>query len=257
MSTAAQPAYSIIVPAFNESQRIRACLESVLHTLEAEHWDAEVIVVNDGSRDDTAAIVQQFAARDSRIRLVSYELNRGKGYAVRQGFQNSRGRIVMFTDTDLSSPMSEASRLFAAIHDGADIAIGSRWLEVSRQTIRQPWYRRFLGRCFNLLTRAVMHLPYADTQCGFKAFTRDTALNIASRLHIDRWGFDPEMLFLAGKMGYAVREVPVTWAHDSRSKISYLKDGLKMIEDMALIRWYSLTGQYKRALAAPPTTSQA
>jgi glycosyltransferase involved in cell wall biosynthesis len=257
MTAAAQPAYSIIVPAFNESQRIRASISSILATLDAEHWDAEVIVVNDGSRDDTAAIVQQFAAHDPRVRLVSYEVNRGKGYAVRQGFQNSRGRIVMFTDTDLSSPMSEAARLFAAIQDGADIAIGSRWLEVSRQTIRQPWYRRFFGRCFNLLTRAVMHLPYADTQCGFKAFTRDTALNIASRLHIDRWGFDPEMLFLAGKMGYTVREVPVTWAHDARSKISYLKDGLKMIEDMALIRWYSLTGQYKRALAAPPTTSQA
>jgi len=254
MVTAAQPDYSIIVPAFNESQRIRACLENILATLDAEEWNAEILVVNDGSRDDTAAIVQQFASVDPRVRLVSYPQNRGKGYAVRQGFRESLGRVVMFTDADLSAPMGEAARLFAAIAAGADIAIGSRWLEISRQTIRQPSYRRLFGRCFNLLTRAVMRLPYADTQCGFKAFTRDAALNIAPLLRIDRWGFDPEMLFLAGKMGYTVAEVPVTWAHDQRSKISYLKDGLKMLEDMARIRWYSITGQYRHVVPAPSTS---
>ncbi len=249
-----QPHYSIVVPAYNESARIGDCLESVLATVKSEGWDAEILVVNDGSRDNTAQIIREFAAHQPAVRLVDYAQNRGKGYAVRTGFRESRGRVVMFTDADLSSPMVEARRLFAAIADGADIAIGSRWLEVSRQTIRQPWYRRFFGRCFNLVTRAVMNLPYKDTQCGFKAFTREAAFYIAPRLKIDRWGFDPEMLFLAGTANFKVREVPVTWAHDARSKISYLKDGLKMLEDMARIRWYSLTGAYRRYKPSASTT---
>jgi glycosyltransferase involved in cell wall biosynthesis len=238
------PAYSIVIPAFNEASRIGNCLTEVLSCLDSQGWNAEVIVVNDGSRDRTATIVQEFIARDPRIRLVENPGNCGKGYSVRRGFQQSCGEIVMFTDADLSAPMEEAGRLFAAVHDGADIAIGSRWLESTRQTIRQPWYRQLFGRCFNLLTRGIMGLHYADTQCGFKAFRRDAALRIARLQRIERWGFDPEMLFLAGKMGYSVREVPVTWAHDERSRLSYLKDGMKMIEDMARIRWYSLTGAY-------------
>jgi glycosyltransferase involved in cell wall biosynthesis len=254
---AAQPHYSIVVPAYNESARIADCLENVLATVQSEGWDAEILVVNDGSKDDTALIIGDYAKRYPSVRLVDYAENRGKGYAVRTGFRESRGKVVMFTDADLSSPMVEARRLFAAIADGADIAIGSRWLEVSRQTIRQPWYRRFFGRCFNLVTRAVMNLPYKDTQCGFKAFTRDAAIYITPRLKIDRWGFDPEMLFLAGLANFKVREVPVTWAHDARSKISYLKDGLKMLEDMARIRWYSLTGAYRRYKPTIPSTPAA
>jgi glycosyltransferase involved in cell wall biosynthesis len=253
------PACSIIIPAFNEAARIGHSLDEVLSVLNSQGWDAEIIVVNDGSRDSTAAIVREFAARDSRIRLVENPGNRGKGYSVRRGFQESCGQIVMFTDADLSAPMDEASRLFAAIDSGADIAIGSRWLESTRQTIRQPWYRQLFGRCFNLLTRAVMGLHYADTQCGFKAFRRDAALRIARLQRIERWGFDPEMLFLAGKIGYTVREVPVTWAHDERSRLSYLKDGVKMLEDMARIRWYSLTGAYNvpAASSAAETTAPA
>jgi glycosyltransferase involved in cell wall biosynthesis len=239
------PDYSIVIPAFNEEGRIGACLDSVSSTIAQQGWNAEVIVVNDGSRDATGNIVRQFAVTHPRVRLIEYGTNRGKGYAVRKGLCSSVGEVVMFTDADLSAPMDEAGRLFAAIAQGADIAIGSRWLDVSRQSIRQPWYRRFFGRCFNLLTRSVMALPYKDTQCGFKAFTRAAVAAIAPRLKVERWGFDPEMLFLAGAAGFTVREVPVTWAHDARSKISYMRDGLKMLEDMARIRWYSLTGAYK------------
>lgn len=252
----AQPDYSIVIPSYNESRRIAQCLTSVLATVQQENWNAEVIVVNDGSLDNTGEIARKFAARHPQIRLVEYARNRGKGFAVCTGFRQSRGKIVMFTDADLSSPMVEAERLFAAIEQGADIAIGSRWLEVSRQTIRQPWYRRFFGRCFNLLTRAVMHLPYKDTQCGFKAFTREAALFVAQRLKIERWGFDPEMLFVAGLADFKVKEVPVTWAHDNRSQISYLRDGLKMLEDLGLIRWYSLTGVYQRAKLTPERSAE-
>jgi hypothetical protein len=152
----------------------------------------------------------------------------------------------MFTDADLSAPIEEAEDLFTAIAGGADIAIGSRWLESTRQTIRQPLYRQFLGRCFNAVTRAVMGLPFADTQCGFKAFTRAAAQTIFQLETIERWGFDPEILFIALKRGYRVDEVPVSWAHDARSRISYLKDGIRMLQDIAIVRWNALLGRYDK-----------
>jgi glycosyltransferase involved in cell wall biosynthesis len=240
------PHYSIVIPAFNESARIGRTLAEVLRTLDEKNWNAEVIAVDDGSSDDTAAIIQSFAAKDSRVRLLSNGANRGKGFSVRNGILHSTANIVMFTDADLSSPMPEAERLFDAIRDGADVAIGSRWLEVSRQTIHQPLYRQFFGRCFNVVTRMIMRLPFADTQCGFKAFRRSAALTIFQLQRIERWGFDPEILFIALKRGYRIREVPVTWGHDERSRISYLRDGIKMLEELIYVRWNSLVGVYNR-----------
>jgi hypothetical protein len=140
--------------------------------------------------------------------------------------------------------MEEAPRLFVAINQGADVAIGSRWLESSRQTIQQPLYRQFFGRCFNLVTRMIMRLPYADTQCGFKAFTQPAAQTIFQLQRIERWGFDPEILFIARKRGYTIREVAVSWGHDERSRISYLRDGMQMLKELLLIRWNALTGVY-------------
>ncbi|MHB1698934.1 MAG: dolichyl-phosphate beta-glucosyltransferase [Acidobacteriaceae bacterium] len=244
------PKYSIVIPAYNESARIERTLERVLACVVEHGWDAEVLVVDDGSRDDTSAIVSHWMARHDNLYLISNPGNRGKGYSVRNGLLQARGEIVMFTDADLSAPMEEAERLFAAIASGADVAIGSRWLERGRQTIHQPLYRQFFGRCFNSITRIVMGLPYADTQCGFKAFRRSAAQVIFRLQHIERWGFDPELLFIARKLGYKVREVPVTWGHDERSRMSYLKDGIKMLEDVAYIRWNWLIGRYDRDIAA-------
>jgi hypothetical protein len=161
----------------------------------------------------------------------------------------------MFTDADLSAPMEEAQRLLDALAAGADVAIGSRWLDRTRQTIHQPLYRQFFGRCFNWVTRTVMGLPYKDTQCGFKAFKRSAAQVIFRLQTIERWGFDPEILFIARKLKYVVREVPVTWGHDERSRMSYLKDGIKMLEDMARIRANSIAGRYDKAIAAMKDTS--
>ena len=240
------PQYSIVIPAYNESARIGRALTEVLRTLDERGWNAEVLVVNDGSTDNTAAIVESFVARDARVRLLENGTNRGKGYSVRNGLLHGSGNIVMFTDADLSSPMPEAERLFDAIRDGADVAIGSRWLEVSRQTIHQPLYRQFFGRCFNMVTRMIMRLPFADTQCGFKAFRRSAAQTIFQLQRIERWGFDPEILFIALKRGYRIREVPVTWGHDERSRISYLRDGIKMLEELVYVRWNSLIGVYDR-----------
>jgi dolichyl-phosphate beta-glucosyltransferase len=245
---AQNPKYSIVIPAFNESARIPATLESVVSCIREREWDAEVIVVNDGSRDSTAALVREFARNAPEVRLVENPGNRGKGYSVRSGILQALGEIVMFTDSDLSAPIEEAERLFEAIAEGADIAIGSRWLEKNRQTHRQPLYRRFLGRCFNAVTRAVMGLPFADTQCGFKAFTRAAAQTVFQLQTIERWGFDPEILFIARKRGFRVIEVPVSWAHDERSRMSYLKDGMKMLEEIATIRWNAFTGQYNKRI---------
>jgi glycosyltransferase involved in cell wall biosynthesis len=237
--------YSIVIPAFNESARIEAALQEVTACVERHGWAAEVIVVNDGSHDDTAAIVRRWMERKPYMRLLENPGNRGKGYSVRHGLLDAKGAIVMFTDADLSAPMDEAELLFAAIDDGADVAIGSRWLERTRQTIHQPLYRQLFGRCFNLVTRMIMHLPYADTQCGFKAFRRDAAQAIFPLQRIERWGFDPEILFIAQRLKFAVREVPVTWGHDERSRLSYLRDGMRMLEEMAMIRWNAMTGKYE------------
>ena len=226
-----EPQLSIVIPAFNEQARIGATLDRVMDCVETRGWDAEVLVVNDGSRDNTAAMVSEMARRYPRLRLIENASNRGKGYSVRNGILQARGEIVMFTDADLSAPIEEAERLFAAIAEGADVAIGSRWLDRSRQTLQQPIYRRFFGRCFNWLTRLVMNLPLADTQCGFKAFRREAAQAIFVRQRIERWGFDPEILYIALRMGFHVKEVAVTWGHDDRSRISYVKDGLRMLQD--------------------------
>jgi glycosyltransferase involved in cell wall biosynthesis len=242
--------YSIIIPAFNESQRIEATLEKVLAYISKMGWTAEVIVVNDGSGDATPEIVREWARRNPIIRLVENPRNRGKGYSVRHGMLEAGGEVLLFTDADLSSPIYEAEKLIAAIQQGADIAIGSRWLRAELQTERQPLYRQFFGRIFNLLLRFVLGLRFRDTQCGLKAFTQRAAQAIFPRQRIERWGFDPEILFLACSAGMAVAEVPVEWAHDERSKISPIRDGIRMFTEMLRIRWYDLTGKYEDPVAS-------
>jgi glycosyltransferase involved in cell wall biosynthesis len=254
-SAMAHPQLSIVIPAYNEGARIEDALERVMSCVAEQGWDAEVLVVDDGSKDQTAAIVQRWMKNYPRLHLVQNPGNRGKGYSVRNGLLQAAGDIVMFTDADLSAPMEEAERLIDAINDGADVAIGSRWLDRARQTIHQPLYRQFFGRCFNWITRTVMGLPFKDTQCGFKAFRRDAAQVIFRLQTIERWGFDPEILFIAQKLKYEIREVPVTWGHDERTRISYLKDGMKMLEEMVRIRTNSIAGRYDEAIAAMRDTS--
>ena len=249
------PRLSIVIPAYNESARIEAALSSVLACVEARSWDAEILVVDDGSTDGTPAIIQRWRSTHPRLHLIQNPGNRGKGYSVRNGLLQSAGDIVMFTDADLSAPIEEAERLIEAIDNGADVAIGSRWLDKQKQTIHQPIYRRFFGRCFNWVTRKVIGLPFKDTQCGFKAFKRDAAQTIFRLQTIERWGFDPEILFIARKLKYTIVEVPVTWGHDERSRISYLKDGLQMLQEMGQIRTNSLRGRYDEAIAALKDTS--
>jgi len=241
-----EPSYSIVIPAYNESARLGATLEKVLAYVHAQKWDAEVIVINDGSRDSTADIVRAFAGKDPALRLVENPGNRGKGYSVRNGMLNARGRIVLFTDADLSSPIEEAPKLLKVLEEGADVAIGSRWLRAETQIQRQPLHRQLFGRIFNQLLRITLGLQFKDTQCGFKAFRQQAVQATFPLQKIEGWGFDPEILFLTRKFGFKVLEVPVVWGHSDGTRINPLVDGSRMFAEMLRIRWYDLRGKYDR-----------
>jgi dolichyl-phosphate beta-glucosyltransferase len=236
--------YSIILPAYNESARIAATLDRILAHATERGWNVEVIVVNDGSTDSTAEIVLEYAKNHAVLRLLENPGNRGKGFSVRNGMLHARGDILLFSDADLSSPIEEADKLFAAIAKGTDIAIGSRWMDRRLQIRRQPMHRRLFGRIFNLALRVVLGLQFKDTQCGFKAFTRRSARVIFPQQKIERWGFDPELLYLARKFGFTVSEVPVAWSHREGTRIHPLRDGIRMFGELLRIRWYALKGNY-------------
>jgi len=238
--------YSLVIPAYNESERITASLDKILAYIAQNNWDAEVLVVNDGSRDNTADVIRQYEQSSSIVRLLENPGNRGKGYSVRHGMLQARGDVLIFSDADLSSPIYESAKLIREIEKGADVAFGSRWLEADTQTERQSILRQIAGRVYNLLLRAILGLNYKDTQCGLKAFTRDAAEKVFTRQKIERWGFDPELLFIAKKFGMKMVEVPVEWAHDDRSKINPVVDGFKMGMEMLKIRWNGITGRYDK-----------
>lgn len=238
--------YSIVIPAYNEGARVGATLDKVLAHVAARGWDAEIIVVDDGSRDNTVEIIRGYAEKNPHLRLLQNPGNRGKGYSVRNGMLHAQGALLLFSDADLSAPIEEADKLLDAIAGGADIAIGSRWLQRDLQTQRQPFYRQAFGRIFNLLLRLILGLTFKDTQCGFKAFTRDAAQKIFPLQKIERWGFDPELLYLAKKLKLKVAEVPVEWAHCEGTRISPLRDGTRMFLEMLKIRWNGITGKYDR-----------
>lgn len=244
--------YSVVIPAYNESNRIRPTLDEILRYVEEHKWDVEILVVDDGSRDDTAEIVREYSRAHPQIQLVGNPGNRGKGFSVRNGMMHARGEICLFTDADLSSPIGEAEKLFTAIRNGADIAIGSRWLRAELQTERQPLYRQLFGRIFNLLLRLVLGLHYMDTQCGFKAFRRDAARQIFPMQKIERWGFDPEILFLARRRKLRTVEVPVIWAHSEGTRLHPFRDGIRMFGDVMRIRWNAVTGAYSSTAVTSP-----
>lgn len=251
--------YSIIIPAYNESQRLGLSLDRILRHIAEQRWLAEIIVVDDGSTDDTAEIVSRYARKNSTVRLLRNPGNRGKGFSVRNGMLAAHGDVLLLTDADLSAPIAEAQKLFSAIAKGADVAIGSRWLNSHSQTQRQPIYRQVTGRIFNLLLHTILGLPQKDTQCGFKAFSRQAAGAIFPSQRVERWGFDAEILFLSRRLNFQVAEIPVQWGHDDRSKIHPLRDGFSIVWDMVRVRYFSLTGQYdhvKRAAVASAAGSR-
>jgi dolichyl-phosphate beta-glucosyltransferase len=241
--------YSIIIPAYNEGARLAATLDRVQAYVTEQHWDIEIIVVNDGSRDRTPEIIDDYARRNPALRGIDNPGNHGKGYSVRNGMLNATGEVLLFSDADLASPIEEANKLFAALGSGADIAIGSRWLRPELQTRRQSLLRQLYGRIFNLALRILLGLNFKDTQCGFKAFTRTAAQKIFPRQRIERWGFDPELLYLARREKLKVVEVAVLWSDQQGTRISPLRDGLRMLTEVLKIRWDALTGKYAQPTA--------
>lgn len=234
---------SIVIPAFNEEARLPLTLARLEQYVTAHKLCAEVIVVNDGSADGTAAAALHFPASFA-LRVLDNPGNRGKGYSVRHGVLAARGRYVLFTDADLSAPIAEMAKLRAALESGADIAIGSR-AQPALIDNHQSWFREAAGRLFNRLVVLALQLPYRDTQCGFKLFRRAAAAAIFPLQQVEGWGFDPELLFLARLQGWRVAEVPVCWSHAEGAKIHLFRDSLRMFADLARIRWNALRGRYR------------
>jgi glycosyltransferase involved in cell wall biosynthesis len=241
------PSISIVVPAYNEERRLPATLASILEYLGARDWSQwEILVVNDGSCDATAAVAARFAAEQPSIRVLENPGNRGKGYSVRHGMMEAACDWVLFTDSDLSAPIEELDKLMAAAREqAASVAIGSRALDRGLIAVHQSRFRETAGRIFNLLMRAATSLPFADTQCGFKLFERAVTREVFRRQSIERWGFDAEVLFIARRLGYKTVEVPVRWSHSEGTKVSMFADSLNMFLDLLRIRWNQLAGRYR------------
>lgn len=241
------PKLSIVIPAYNEERRVGRTLTRIREYLATESFAAgefEIVVVDDGSTDATARIVQDRMAEIPGLRLVSNEQNRGKGYSVRRGMLEARGTVSLFTDADLSSPIEESEKLFKAIREGNDLAIGSRAVDRSLIVVHQSRFREVAGMIFNGFVRLFTGLPFRDTQCGFKAFVSGTCRIVFEQQRIEGFGFDPEVLFLARRHGLKGAEVPVRWAHDAATKVHVLRDSLLMFADLVYIRWNWMIGRY-------------
>jgi glycosyltransferase involved in cell wall biosynthesis len=259
--SATGPELSIVIPAYNEERRIEPSLEAVRAWLVARGRPAEVLVVDDGSRDATPRIVEREAARYAEsgisLRLLGDGKNHGKGASVRTGMLEARGRVALFTDADLSAPIEEAPKLVDPIlAGGATIVLGSRGIDKSMIGVHQPAGRELAGRAFNVVMRLATGLPFRDTQCGFKAFRRDAARDVFSRVRIERFGFDVEALFVARELGYRMLEVPVVWNNVEGSKVSFAS-GINGFLDIARVRWNHMRGLYAEPAAGASVSSVA
>src|SRR5712664_724195 len=239
------PDLSIIIPSYNEELRLPGTLDRIAAYLQTYGGAAEVLVVDDGSKDRTAAVAESYRGKIPSLRVVSNRVNRGKGYSVRHGMQEARGRIALFTDADLSAPIEEAGKLIAALENN-DVAIGSRAMDRRLITVHESPFREFAGIIFNKIVRIILWLPFVDTQCGFKAFQRQRCGIIFEQQTIERFGFDPELLYLARHHGLRTAEIPVRWGHSAATKVSMLRDSVQMFIDIFTIRWNALRGCYPR-----------
>lgn len=247
------PELTIVVPAFNEAARLGGTLSKILEYLNQTFKSSELIVVDDGSRDDTAASAESSFASPGTVsaRVIRYEENRGKGYAVRLGLLAAGAEVALFSDADLSTPITEAPKLVDPIRRGdADLTFGSRALDRQLIGVHQPWRREQGGRLFNLIVRVATGLPFWDTQCGFKAFRMGTCRPLIEAAQIDRFGFDVELIYLAHLAGLGLREVPVRWDNDAASKVSVIRDSFQMVGEVQRVRRAAARGGYDSAIEA-------
>jgi glycosyltransferase involved in cell wall biosynthesis len=248
------PSLSIIVPAYNEAARLGQSLHTILKYLSNYRGGGELIVVDDGSKDETPQVAEQALASaegEVRTQLIRVRPNRGKGHAVRAGLLASSAPIALFTDADLSTPITETPKLVEPIERGeADLTFGSRALDRNLIGVHQPWRREQGGKVFNLIVRLATALPFWDTQCGFKAFRMSTCRPIAEAATIDRFGFDVELIYIAHLAKLSLQEIPVRWDHYEGSKVNVGRDSRLMFNEVRLIRRQAREGHYQQAIAA-------
>ena len=244
---------SVVIPAYNESARLGNTLRAVVDYLRQNFPDGELIVVDDGSSDGTAELARNVFqdSRDLRTSVISYKSNLGKGRAVRLGLLAARRDVALFSDADLSTPITEAPKLVEPILNGQfDVTFGSRALDRRLIGVHQSWRREQGGRIFNLVVRLATGLPFWDTQCGFKAFRMSVCRPLIEAATIDRFGFDVELLFLAFRAGLRLKEIPVRWDHNEGSKVTLLSDSFKMVNEVNLIRQQARRGVYDGGIRA-------
>jgi len=226
---------SVIIPAYNEENRIGNSLKVILEYLSKQNYNFEIIVVDDGSSDKTIEKVKEIDSSD-KIKILKNEINKGKGYSIRKGMLEAIGECQLFSDADLSTPIGELDKFWKYLNEDYDIVIGSRALKDSVLEVRQPFYREFMGRAFNFIVRFILGFKIKDTQCGFKIFKKDVAKHIFSIQKIEGWSFDVEILYIASKLDYKIKEVPVRWINSPSSKVNPLKDALKMFIDVSRLK---------------------
>ena len=238
------PFLSIVIPAYNEELRIAKSLEQIHRYLTQQPYSAELIIVDDGSSDQTVKVLKDILKRVESGVLLQNGQNRGKGYSVRRGVLHSTGEYVLFSDADLSTPIEEVEKLLPYLDQGYDIAIGSRGLKESDVQIHQPWYREYMGKFFNVIVRSSRLSGFHDTQCGFKAFRGDVARKLFAQQTIEHFSFDVEILFLAARAGYKIKEVPIRWFDEPNTRVRAITDSAKMFRDVLKIRYNAWTGKY-------------
>jgi glycosyltransferase involved in cell wall biosynthesis len=251
---------SIVIPAYNEAVRLRNSLRTVADYLREHSPESEIIVVDDGSTDNTADLSREILNDSGPLRtsVISYKSNLGKGRAVRLGLLAARGDVALFSDADLSSPITETPKLVEPIVNGQyDLTFGSRALDRSLIGVHQPWRREQGGRVFNLVVRLATGLPFWDTQCGFKAFRMKVCRPLVEAAMVDRFGFDVELLYLAYRAGLRLKEIPVRWDHNEGSKLNVFTDSFKAIGEVNWIRRQARRGVYDTAIKAVHDLSES
>ncbi len=235
---------SVIIPAYNEEKRLPNTLREISKYLKTQSYGWEILVVNDGSKDNTAQVTRDLSSEIENLCLIDNKENHGKGYVVRQGLLEAKGKYRLFTDADNSTSIDQVEKMWPEFEKGYDVVIGSRDIKGAKLPVPQPWIRRRVGDIFNLMVQIICGLwGIWDTQCGFKCMTDKAAKEILPKCTIDRFAFDPEILVLAKKFGYKIKEIPVTWINDPHSKVKF-KNTIKMAIDLFKIRWNLITGRY-------------